>query len=199
MGHRPVTSPPYPAAAAGSTPAYGIKYLAQGAPARYTRAILEDAAKTIEAALAAGGVVPPGAADLVAEAATRAAADAAAANRLTALEGVTGPTEVAYAAGWAGYVDATATVLWSGLRYVRRAGVVTLSGAIKTTAATSANSLITTLPVGFRPLITMETHIPGQPVGTTVHLLADGRLTINAAQASTFVSAFPPLTYVAAP
>lgn len=47
------------------TPIYGLKYLVQGEPARNTRLALEENAFTIEAALQAGGVAAPGAADLL--------------------------------------------------------------------------------------------------------------------------------------
>jgi hypothetical protein len=48
------------------TPIYGIKYIPPGMPVRETRIALEQNAFTIEAALAAGGTAPPGAADLAA-------------------------------------------------------------------------------------------------------------------------------------
>jgi hypothetical protein len=61
MGFLRVT---YPLSAVDRTPIYGLPFLAVGAPARYTRAVLEDATYGIEAALARGGVAPAGAADL---------------------------------------------------------------------------------------------------------------------------------------
>lgn len=48
------------------TPAYGIEYLVEGEPIRSTRLVLENNAKTIEAALIAGGIAPPLAPDLAA-------------------------------------------------------------------------------------------------------------------------------------
>jgi hypothetical protein len=48
----------------GITPVYGLEYLIEGEPARYTRQKLERNAKAIEAALVAGGIAPPGASDL---------------------------------------------------------------------------------------------------------------------------------------
>lgn len=49
----------------GITPVYGIEYLVEGEPIRHTRAKLERNAAQIEAALLAGGVAAPGAADLL--------------------------------------------------------------------------------------------------------------------------------------
>ena len=48
------------------TPAYHIKYLVEGEPIKTTRQVMEDNAKTIEAALIAGGIAPPLAPDLAA-------------------------------------------------------------------------------------------------------------------------------------
>lgn len=48
------------------TPVYGIQYLEVGEPARTTRAALQANAQTIEAALLAGGITPPGASDYAA-------------------------------------------------------------------------------------------------------------------------------------
>lgn len=48
------------------TPIYGIEYLIPGEPIRSTRQALENNAKSIEAALANRGVIPPGASDLAA-------------------------------------------------------------------------------------------------------------------------------------
>jgi hypothetical protein len=52
--------------AQGVTPVYGLRYILEGQPARDTRKYLEENAHTIEAALVAGGITPPGAADLAA-------------------------------------------------------------------------------------------------------------------------------------
>lgn len=69
------------------TPVYQLEYLVVGEPARNTRAALENNAKSIEAALIAGGVAPPGAQDLL-----------QLSGRVTALEG----------AAWSTY-----NVLWT--------------------------------------------------------------------------------------
>lgn len=50
---------------AAATPVYGLRYVAEGQPAHYTRQHLQHNAETIEAALIAGGVAAPGAADLL--------------------------------------------------------------------------------------------------------------------------------------
>jgi hypothetical protein len=59
------------------TPVYGIKYIVPGEPIRNTRQALEDNAKTIEAALVAGGIAPAGAPDI-----------ATLSGRVTVLEGI---------------------------------------------------------------------------------------------------------------
>lgn len=51
---------------AAATPVYGLRYVAEGQPAHYTRQHLQHNAETIEAALIAGGVAAPGATDLLA-------------------------------------------------------------------------------------------------------------------------------------
>lgn len=50
----------------GITPVYGLEYLVEGEPVKYTRQKLERNAKTVEAALVAGGLTPPGASDYAA-------------------------------------------------------------------------------------------------------------------------------------
>lgn len=71
MGRDTVTSP----LSGGVTPVYGLRYILQGQPARWTRQYLEENALAIEAALIRGGIAPPNAADL-----------ATLAGRVTALE-----------------------------------------------------------------------------------------------------------------
>lgn len=83
------------------TPVYGIKYLTVGEPARNTRAALQANAETIEAALVAGGVAAPGAADLL----TVAGRVTTVENRATALETLPicvlrSTTEVSLPVGW---------------------------------------------------------------------------------------------------
>lgn len=106
-------------------------------------------------------------------------------------------TEVTYAAGWGNYTDATAG--WNGMRYTRRNGIVTVSGAIRATSAVGANSVITTLPAGFRPTHKLEASIPAQPTNVVIDVGIGGVVTTNGAQASGFVTALPPITFVAAP
>lgn len=54
-----------PSSVTAQTPVYGLKYIVEGEPLRDARPALEANAKTIEAALIAGGVAAPGAADLL--------------------------------------------------------------------------------------------------------------------------------------
>jgi hypothetical protein len=68
-----------------TTPIYGLRYLELGEPARNTRQVLQDNAETIEAALAAGGVAAPGAADLLAVSGRVSVLEAAAAARPVAI------------------------------------------------------------------------------------------------------------------
>jgi hypothetical protein len=55
-----------------TTPLYGIAYADTDTALADYPTVTQQAATTVDAALAAGGVVPPGAADLTAEASTRA-------------------------------------------------------------------------------------------------------------------------------
>lgn len=140
-----------------------------------------QAAVTIDAALTRGGIAPPVAQDLVAVAA-----------RVTATEQAliyTPPTEVAYQTPFAGLTDTQ----WSGVRYWRRAGVVTVNGALRNNAASAANALIATLPARFRPPIYVE----AVTASITLKLFPNGELrSANALPIG--VLALPMLTFAAA-
>lgn len=151
---------------------------------------------TLEAVLAGLGVpAPPGTAPLAAEVTARAAADTALGNRATALETLTNPSPATgtspfpYAANFTDYTAAP----WSGLRYWRRGGVVTLSGPIKAAAATAAGALVGTLPAGFRPPITMQ--VVSVTSGTTFYLAPDGTLTSQVALGINAVVMIPPVSF----
>jgi len=157
----------YPIAAAGSTPAYGIKYPAPGAPLKYTRAILEDVAKTIEAALIQGGIAPPTAVDL-----------AAAVARIGTLEKMNDPvTDLVLAAN---VISLTASYRKAGVYRVGRACCLTSVIQI-TPAVVAAGATVMTAPVGFRPpaiiplLITAQ--VPGDPASSVrVDVHPDGTI-----------------------
>lgn len=160
------------------TPLYGIKYIVRGEPIRNTRQALQDNAETIEAALVRGGVVPPGAADLTAEAATRAAADTANANAIAALQpgawqssGLTPPA--GYAAVRYRKIPSTDSV-WI-------VGTVTGNFAL--------NAVIFTLAAGFRP--TAGTYPINAQAGTNVSaqvdIKTDGTVTAKVATTGGFV------------
>lgn len=115
----------------GRTPVYGLEYLIEGEPAKFTRQKLERNAKTIEAALIRGGIAPPEAQDL-----------ATLAGRVTALEPGTWviPATQGRANLGTGYTP---------LRYrkVPALGGVRVTGMV---VAGAAGTLFTLQP-GFRP------------------------------------------------
>lgn len=95
-----------------------------------------------------------------------------------------GPTtssvEVTYQTGFAAYNDGLAQ--WTGLRYSRSAGVVTVSGAWQCTAAVTARQVLATLPVGFRPPFTIQDNAGGLVAWT------NGQIVSVNARASGFIT-----------
>jgi hypothetical protein len=168
---------------------FQLEFLAPGEPVRNTRAILQRMAESVDAALTRGGIAPAATQVLVGLPARTTALE----GRATTLEGrtalppATAPA-VTYGPGFGPYTDAT--VGWSGVRYWRNGGTVTVSGAFATTAATANLAVLATLPVGFRPPATV------QEFGGT-YVRSDGRILINGAKASGYVAAFL-ITYAAA-
>lgn len=125
------------------TPIYAIKYPVVGEPIRTTRQILQDNAETVEAALVAGGITPPGASDLVSEIGARQAADTALSGRVTALEPGAWQTltlNAGYTALGSGYTPPRARLLTAKVLELQ----FTLSAAPAGTAFT--------LPAGMRPI-----------------------------------------------
>lgn len=154
MGCPPVTSPTPPASAYGTTANFGLKYVAQGAPAKWTRYLLEDNAKSIDAALTRGGVAPPAAQDLVTEAGTRANADTALGNRATALEGRATVLEGGVA--WTALPLTGVAAVGAGFRvpqYRKIGDRVELRGAVSSSGMVNGTAFAT-LPAGFRPTAT---------------------------------------------
>lgn len=166
----------------GITPAYGIEYLVEGEPVKWTRQKLERNAKQIEAALLAGGVAPPGASDY-----------AALVGRVTVLEAKTVTAAVTLTAPWTAYVDATAG--WNGLRRSSLGALFTIAGAIQipTGSSAAAGATIATLPVGQRPGIQLHGVASS---GAGYVLKTDGRIIKQTAAAAGFVESLS-FTYVA--
>lgn len=156
-----------------TTPVYGIKYIPVGGPAYLTRQYLEDNANTIEAALIAGGLTPPGASDY-----------ASLVGRVTTLEVKTAPAEVTYPTGWARIADTTAQL--AGVQYWRRGSLVTVAGGLQTTSARAAQDIAFTLPTGFRPPATVDLRMSN---GATFSIRTDGTCkTAGAVATATFMS-----------
>lgn len=125
-----------PPAGTPSTPIYHMYYLAEGQPVRDTRVVLQANAETIEASLAAGGIAPPGAADL-----------AALAGRVTTVENkvkttATSTLALASSASTAGF-----TIGAGGAQYVLSGNVCYWSVDFRRNGAIANNQLLTTFPV----------------------------------------------------
>lgn len=138
------------------TPNFQLAYIDVDTPLEDLAEASRQAAETIDAALARGGVAPPGAQDLVAEATTRRLADEALDARLDALElkPATGGTLLTLEPNWTHYNDGV--VPWTGLRWWRQGNVVTISGAWSTSVARANLALIGSLPFGVRPPATVQ-------------------------------------------
>lgn len=143
--------------AGGITPAYGLRYITEGQPAKYTRQYLQQNVETIEAALLAGGVVPPGAADLNAVTARVAALETKVAPRLDIYRGTTnsysgGPFAVNYdqvrttetTPALTSLDNAWFTVdMLSGRRVkVKQAGLYQLEASARTTAGADSSQFL---------------------------------------------------------
>lgn len=149
------------------TPGYQITYADDLEPLANYPALTQAVAQTVEAALIRGGVAPPNAASLAAEAATRAAADTALSNRVGVLEADTGWVTLASNAGW----GSTATGLF--LQYRKRGSLVQVRGNVSGTGI----SAFAQLPVGFRP--TKDLYQSGTAYGNSplvIHVGTDGQL-----------------------
>ena len=139
-------------------PLYGIAYCDPDTALTDLATVSQQAATTTAAALQRGGVVPPGAADLTAEASTRANADTALSNRITALEGPPAWQPLTLATGWANYTGAATFTTPGGGPYQASAyraapGGARMRGWIQTTAAVAAGSKVnlSALLAAFRP------------------------------------------------
>jgi hypothetical protein len=167
-----------------TTPLYGIAYADTDTALADYPTVTQQAATTVDAALAAGGVVPPGAADLTAEASTRASADAALSTRVTALETATPPawTAPALNSGWS---NLTPTTTYHPFRYRKVGDVLELSG----TLAGAAAGVFVTLPAGYRPLKTVQLACAsGSTAVVQVDVNADGTINQRAANTTGFLS-----------
>lgn len=122
----------------GRTDVYGLRFPQIGEPIRTTRAILEDNARTIEAALLSKALAPPAAQDL-----------AAVTGRVSALEVDT---------GWQNApLVSTAGTGWSTTNVVvRRAGkVLNIVGAAAKSTWTNGE-IVFTLQAQYRPTVAVE-------------------------------------------
>lgn len=128
-----------------TTTLYGIAYADSATALGDYPTVTQQAATTIDAALARGGVVPPGAADLTAEANTRAAADTALAARLTRLEGA--------------WTAVTTTTTFTQL--------ATASGAV----ITGMSQTIPSIPAGHQAEIELAVPSLSLPASTTVQVI----------------------------
>lgn len=144
-----------PVPVTGKTPIYGLEFLVEGEPARNTRAKLERNALTIEAALQAKGLTPPGAPEYAALLADT---------------------------GWVPLTPAAPfTALPYGMRYRIRGGLVSVRLGASLGASYTANATITTLPAPARP--THDQWFGGLLFGGAtagVQLLANGTLSLAA-------------------
>lgn len=128
-----------------TTPLYGIAYADTATALGDYPAVTQQAAQTIDAALARGGVVPPAAGDLTAEAGTRAAADAALDVRVARLEGA--------------WVAATTTTTFTQL--------ATNAGAV----ITGMTLTIPSIPAGHQAEIELAVPSLSLPASTTVQVI----------------------------
>lgn len=138
--------------------AYALPYADADTPLVDLAVVSEQLATEIGGALARGGVAPPGAADLAAEANTRAAADTALGNRVTAVESSAWSTWALSAglASYTGTVGAAPNTLAGpyDVHGWRTSGTrIWLRGWIQTTAAVAAFSALNSvaLPSAARP------------------------------------------------
>lgn len=115
------------------TPVYGMKYLTQGDPARITRSVLEDNAKTTEAALLRGAIAPPLPADY-----------STTLTRITALEALGSVANLTPVS------PITAGTL--GMKYIVRRGVCYFTLECRYAGAWTSGFTFTTFPVGARPV-----------------------------------------------
>lgn len=122
----------------GMTNVYKLRYPVKGEPINKTRAMLEENAKSIEAALLAKGVPATGAADL-----------AAVSGRVSPLE---------YDTGWvAGATAASPATTWSiAGTLVRRQGKVLSIAGSAAKASWAAGETVMTLQPQYRPTVTVE-------------------------------------------
>lgn len=179
-----------------TTKNYGIAYCDDTTALKDLATVTQQVATTLDAALGRGGVAPVDASSLAAEVSARTAADTALGNRTTALETLLNPSpapgqtsELPYGTGFTGYKSTP----WTGVRYWRRGSVVTIAGPLLTTAATAANAVVGTVPVGFRPPIGLQ--VLSLNTGTILTLNTDGTLQLNTAQGNSAVVMIPPVTF----
>jgi hypothetical protein len=150
------------------TPVYGIKYPVAGEPIRTTRQILEDNARTVEAALVRGGIAPPAAQDL-----------ATLSGRVTALETGTAGT-IAAATGWTG-AGLKVALFPGGL--VRLGGWVTNTGGF-TPSGNGAEVLATITSPAHRPSAVKFFQIPVSVGQTSIQVNVNTNGTIVIARPS---------------
>lgn len=175
-----------------TTPLFGLKYLAVGEPARNTRQVLEDNAKTVEAALVVRGVTPPAVVDLAAEASARASADAALDTRLQVLEPGAW-TALSLVGGYSSYAAPATYPVVSYRKEGRRAW---LRGWLLNSGAVAGNTAVTSspLPVPLRPVGSNATLWVTTDTGTLrrFEVRTDGHLyTFGALTASTYINLEP--------
>jgi hypothetical protein len=145
------------------TPTYQLAYLEVGQPMRDTRAVTQQIAETLEAALIRGGIAPPGVAELAALVA-----------RVVALEpGV-----------WTTLPRATGVNLfagdWSPPRVRHEGGdVVRIQAALS--GPLSAGATIATVPAGFRPTDFQTISANVGATGTWVQVDTNGSLVLGMA------------------
>lgn len=146
------------------TPVYQLEYIVEGESARNARGALERNAKSIEAALVAGGVTPPGASDL-----------AALAGRVAALEAITAWADLPvigapYLAHYTLGTQAGAAAgpgptkiqyrLYQGRVWFRGWGFSSTSGYAAGGGTGFAAVLATPLAAAFRPPVTATLNLP---------------------------------------
>lgn len=139
------------------TPIFGLKYPVVGEPIKTTRQILEDNAKSVEAALA-GRVVVPDVSTLAAEVGARSAADTALSNRVTVLE-PGGWTTLQLAAAFSAY---TASGAYPVPAYRIEGHRVFMRGWLTNAGAVAALGPITSTPL----------NLAARPIGTSATLTA---------------------------
>lgn len=129
----------------GITPVFGIEYLVNGEPAKWTRQKLQRNAEKIEAALVQGPASPPGAVDLL-----------AVSGRVSTLEGkLPGGWTAATLNATGGAVTNLGTTgghTWQPARYrlLPMIGAAHVVGVLAATNIVAGKDLFT-LPIGLRP------------------------------------------------